>query len=227
MQNTYPGVACDIPALVYSYSFQPNPDWSKTYVGQEEIWSYLQSVAKQYELYSHIRFNTAVRSICWDKVRLKWTVTSVHNGDAESVEKFDIAIVATGPLRDPYKPTEFGSFTGPVMHSAEWNSTVKLENKVVGVIGTGASSVQVVPAIANKVKELIVYQRSAQYVMPIVLQTRTSKLTKLIKRIPGVINFGRFMGLYTNCLLVGTTKNGSFLNKTGTSYQLISSFIVR
>lgn len=188
------------------------------YVGQKEIWNYLQNVAKEFGLYSHIRFNTAVKSMHWNVVKHKWVVTSLCDGVKEVEEEFDLAVTATGPLREPYKPSEFNSFKGDVMHSAEWNSAIKLDNKIVGVIGTGASSIQIVPSIAHKVKELIVYQRTPQYIMPKMLQTRTILVGKLFKRIPSIGRFARRFTLFLSNSASAATKKNSFLNSLGKSH---------
>lgn len=164
-------------------------------------------------MYPNIRFNTSVKSIQWQENANNWIVKTVNENGEQCAEEYNIVIVATGTFREANKPTKFEAFTGPTMHSAEWNSTIRLENKVVGVVGTGASAVQIIPAIASKVKELIVYQRTPNYCIPRIGQGRVSCLQKLTLRIPGHQNMWRKYLVFQAGLLENVFKNDSVFSK--------------
>jgi len=160
--NTYPGLSCDVPSHVYRYRFAPNPDWSRRFSSGSEIWSYLDKVARDYDVRDSIRFDTEVTRTEWqDGV---WRLTTAK-GD---VEDFDIVITATGVLRDPIMPSIEGldSFEGPMFHSSRWDHTMDWRGKRVGLIGTGSTAIQITNAMANEVGKLSLFQRTAQWVVP-------------------------------------------------------------
>jgi cation diffusion facilitator CzcD-associated flavoprotein CzcO len=161
--NTYPGAACDVPSAIYSYSYALKPDWSALFGTQAEIQHYLADVAVDFGIESMIRYNSEVASAEFDEGSGRWTVTTV-DGTAASA---DILIMATGQLSRPKMPNVPGleTFRGQSFHSAEWNHEVDLTGKKVVVVGSGASAIQVVPAIADRVKDLTVVQRSPNWVM--------------------------------------------------------------
>jgi len=164
--NTYPGCACDIPSHLYSFSFEPNAEWTKNYSPQPEIWKYLERVTKKYGIYQHVRFETPVKSSTWDESTKKWKVVVFDkNSNQEEEQIFDIVINATGGLRVPNVPSQFEAFKGPMTHSAEWDHSIKLDNKIVGIVGSGASAIQIIPNIASRVKELHVFQRKPAWVV--------------------------------------------------------------
>lgn len=162
--NTYPGCACDVPSHMYSFSFEPNPDWSKMWSGQPEILRYLEGLSEKYRLNQHIRFGAECVGGHWDENELQWHIKAA-NGD-EYIAQFLVSGV--GALHIPNIPTLNGieSFTGEAFHSARWNHDVDLTGKKVAVIGTGASAVQFVPSIVDTVGELQLYQRSPAWVLP-------------------------------------------------------------
>jgi cation diffusion facilitator CzcD-associated flavoprotein CzcO len=161
-ENTYPGCACDIPSHLYSFSFEPNPNWSRQYPRQQEIWDYLCRCAHKYRINPHIRFNTKMVSAEFDNGT--WLVAT------ESGETFRArALVgAFGPLHQPALPDLPGldRFTGKTFHSAQWDHGYDLAGKRVAVIGTGASAAQFVPEIAKRTARLHIFQRTAPWVMP-------------------------------------------------------------
>jgi cation diffusion facilitator CzcD-associated flavoprotein CzcO len=161
--NTYPGCACDVPSNLYSFSFELNPDWSHTFSPQTEIQQYLQRVAQKYNLADHTLCNQEVTKAQWDKENSLWRVTT----DQDSYTA-NILIAAPGGLSEPKLPDIPGieSFKGKIFHSARWDHQQGLEDKRVAVIGTGASSIQIVPNIQPLVKSLNVYQRTAPWVVP-------------------------------------------------------------
>ncbi|MEX1218087.1 MAG: NAD(P)/FAD-dependent oxidoreductase, partial [Acidimicrobiales bacterium] len=162
--NTYPGCACDIPSHLYSFSFAQNPDWSRSYPAQPEIEEYLERVTDDYRLRTRVRFGFDVAKIAWSDSDGYWTITSV----AGDVVFASAVISATGPLSQPSKPNIAGleDFRGEIFHSASWRHDVELVGKRVGVLGTGASAIQLVPAIADSVERLVVFQRTPPWVLP-------------------------------------------------------------
>ncbi|SPX87968.1 flavin-containing monooxygenase [Mycobacteroides abscessus] len=161
--NTYPGAACDVPSAIYSYSYALKPDWSALFGTQAEIQRYLADVAVEFGIEPMIRYNSEVASAAFDEASGKWTVVTV--GGAEII--VDVLILATGQLSRPKMPDVPGlaTFRGESFHSAEWNHDADLTGKKVVVVGSGASAIQVVPAIADRVKDLTVVQRSPNWVM--------------------------------------------------------------
>ncbi|KZF00474.1 MAG: NAD(P)/FAD-dependent oxidoreductase [Rhodococcus sp. (in: high G+C Gram-positive bacteria)] len=162
--NTYPGCACDVPSHLYSYSFEPNPNWSQMWSGQPEILEYLQGLVDKHQLDRHIRFGTECTGGYWDEVESRWHVT-VAGGD-EYIAQFLVSGI--GALHVPSTPvlTGIDSFEGAAFHSARWDHEVDLAGKNVAVIGTGASAVQLVPTIVDTVASLQLYQRSPAWVLP-------------------------------------------------------------
>ncbi|WP_155059812.1 flavin-containing monooxygenase [Streptomyces blattellae] len=161
--NSYPGCACDVPSHLYSFSFAPNPHWPRTFSGQRHIRAYLEHVADVFRLRPHIRFNSEVKRMTWSGERLCWDIeTSGGNLSA------DIVVSATGPLSDPKIPHIPGldSFPGKVFHSARWDHDHDLRGKRVAVVGTGASAIQIVPAVQPLAERLTLFQRTPPWVMP-------------------------------------------------------------
>lgn len=162
--NTYPGAACDVPSHLYSFSFEPNPNWSRHFAQQPEILAYLQHCARKYQVLPHLRFGAEVREARFDEAAQRWRVT-LQNGETLHSR---LLISATGQLSRPLLPRIEGidTFGGPAFHSARWNHGCALQAKRVAVIGTGASALQFVPAIAGQVAQLSVFQRSPAYILP-------------------------------------------------------------
>ncbi|KAG0039620.1 hypothetical protein BGZ82_007348 [Podila clonocystis] len=165
--NTYPGAGLDAPAYLYGYSFAPNYDWSSKYVPQSEILAYFRSTAKMYNIYDKIHFNTRITNVKWNESRKKWILRWVNTSSgAQGDDEVDVVLHGSGLLRIPQIPKEFESFQGDMWHSARWNHSVDLTGKRVGVVGTSASGVQIIPVIADKVESLDVYGRSPAYIKP-------------------------------------------------------------
>ncbi|MFD8672176.1 flavin-containing monooxygenase [Streptomyces seoulensis] len=161
--NSYPGCACDVPSHLYSFSFAPNPDWPRTFSGQEHIRAYLERVADDFDLRPHLRFDSEVKLMTWDEDELRW-----HIETASGSLTADVVVSATGPLSDPKIPAIPGldSFPGRVFHSARWDHDYDLRGKRVAMVGTGASAIQIVPSIQPEVDRLTVFQRTPPWVMP-------------------------------------------------------------
>ncbi|MEU9302655.1 NAD(P)/FAD-dependent oxidoreductase [Streptomyces sp. NPDC048269] len=172
--NSYPGCACDVPSHLYSFSFAPNPDWPRTFSGQPAIRAYLEHVADTFGLRPHIRLDSEVRMMRWDAEELRWEIeTSAGPLTA------DVVVSATGPLSDPKMPEVPGlaEFPGKVFHSARWDHDYDVRGKRVAMIGTGASAIQIVPAIAPEVERLTLFQRTPPWVMP-----RTDRAITAVER---------------------------------------------
>ncbi|MFJ4921206.1 flavin-containing monooxygenase [Streptomyces sp. NPDC088725] len=161
--NTYPGCACDIPSHLYSFSFAPNPEWPRTFSGQSYIKAYLEHVADTFGLRPHLRLNHEVTLMTWDGEALHWVVET-----SRGTLTADVVVCAGGPLSDPRTPDIPGlaEFPGKVFHSARWDHDFDLRGKRVAVIGTGASAIQIVPAIQPDVAKLALFQRTPPWVMP-------------------------------------------------------------
>jgi cation diffusion facilitator CzcD-associated flavoprotein CzcO len=161
--NSYPGCACDVPSHLYSFSFAPNPEWPRVFSGQGHIRAYLERVTDTFRLRPHLRLGTEVRLMTWDARKLRWEIET--SGGTLSA---DVVVSATGPLSDPSIPKIPGldSFPGEVFHSARWNHDHDLRGKRVAVVGTGASAIQIVPAIQPLVSRLTLFQRTPPWVLP-------------------------------------------------------------
>lgn len=160
-ENTYPGAACDVPSHLYSFSFAPQGAWSRRFAPQAEIHAYLRRVAVDFGVVPHVRFGTEVLSA--DHVDGRWHL-ALSTGETHVA---DLLITACGQLSRPSRPTLPGleDFSGTVFHSAEWDHAHDLRGERVAVIGTGASAIQFVPAIADEVASLTVFQRTAPHVI--------------------------------------------------------------
>ncbi|WP_432548438.1 flavin-containing monooxygenase [Kineococcus sp. SYSU DK004] len=159
--NRYPGVACDVPSHLYSYSFAPRADWSRVFAPGAEVQEYLRATARE----AGVRpwFGAEVTDARWDEGAGCWHVTS-RRGPVRA----RVLVLAGGRLSDPRVPDVEGldAFGGPVFHSARWDPSADLTGKRVGVVGTGASAVQLVPELARTAGRVVVFQRSAPYVVP-------------------------------------------------------------
>jgi cation diffusion facilitator CzcD-associated flavoprotein CzcO len=163
-QNVYPGAACDIQSHLYSFSFAPNRAWSRTYAYQPEILAYLEKVADDFDLRRHLKLGTSVRRMQWIPDSVHWEV-ELDDGD---VVVADVVVSAVGLFGAARYPDIDGitDFSGTLMHTARWDTTVDLTGKRVAVIGTGASGVQVVPEVADIADQLTVFQRTPPWMVP-------------------------------------------------------------
>jgi cyclohexanone monooxygenase len=161
--NTYPGAACDVPSHLYSYSFELNPNWSRSFSPQPEIQQYLRDTARKYGVLEKHLFNTDVTKAAWDEARDQWLVDTTKGGFSA-----DVLIGAVGALAEPALPDIEGidSFAGKIFHSSRWDHEADLTGKRVALIGTGASAIQIGPELAGRVGHLDVYQRTAPWVLP-------------------------------------------------------------
>ncbi|MDQ3156494.1 MAG: NAD(P)/FAD-dependent oxidoreductase [Actinomycetota bacterium] len=180
--NRYPGLAVDIPSSTYSYSFEPNPNWSRMYAPGAELKKYTEHVADKYDLRRHMRFNSVVEGARWDEDNKFWIVNVANN---ESITATYL-LTATGFLSQPRMPDIPGieTFAGKVIHTTKWDDSYDLEGKKAAVIGTGATAVQLIPKIAPMLEELTVYQRTAIWVTPKQDGPIPQRVQKLYARVP-------------------------------------------
>src|ERR671921_1072931 len=179
--NTYPGCGCDVPSHLYSFSFAPNPEWTRTYSRQAEIEAYLQRVAEDFDVMPKLRLGTTVTGAEWDEDDQRWVVES-----SGGTVRARVLISAAGALSDPKTPELEGleRFQGHTFHSAQWDHEYDLKDKRVAVIGTGASAIQFVPAIAPKVRQMHVFQRTAPWIMPHTDRPISPRERALYRRFP-------------------------------------------
>jgi cyclohexanone monooxygenase len=179
--NTYPGAACDVPSHLYSYSFELNPNWSRAFSPQPEIQAYLRATAEKYGVVDKHLFNTEVTRAEWDEDANLWRVATTA-GDFTAT----VLVSAVGALCEPSLPDIKGieSFKGTIFHSARWDHSADLAGKRVALIGTGASAIQIGPAIVDKVGHLDVYQRTAPWIMPRHDRSYSTLESLAYKRVP-------------------------------------------
>jgi len=165
--NTYPGAACDVPSHLYSFSFEPNPAWSRAFSQQAEILAYLKHCARKYGIERFVRCHARVAAARFDEAQQIWRLDIDTDGARECIEA-DVVIAASGPLSRPAMPQIAGieRFTGKMFHSARWDHDYPLDGKRVAVIGTGASAIQFVPQIQPRVAHLALFQRTPPWIMP-------------------------------------------------------------
>jgi cation diffusion facilitator CzcD-associated flavoprotein CzcO len=186
-ENSYPGLTCDVPSFFYSYSFEPNPDWSHRFSPGPEILEYFERVAEKYGLLPHIRFDTEITDASFDDG--KWRIET-QDGEASTA---DVFIMACGPLHKKRYPEIEGleSFEGASFHSAAWDHDVKLEGKRIGVIGTGSTAVQMMAPLSKLASRLSMFQRTAQWIMPVGNREYSPRERWLTRRFPLLARLSR------------------------------------
>jgi cation diffusion facilitator CzcD-associated flavoprotein CzcO len=207
--NHYPGAACDVQSNLYSFSFAPNPDWPRSYSEQPEIQAYLEDTAANYGVYEHTVFGADVTAARWDEDARRWIVsTTAGEFRARAL------ISAAGALADPTYPDLEGldTFEGELMHSARWDDAVDLDGTRVGVIGTGASAIQIVPAVQPRVESIAVYQRTAPWIVPRGDRPVKRSAQFLYRHVPLFQKAVRgLLYLFRELLVVGLTKRPRLL----------------
>lgn len=181
--NTYPGAACDIPSRLYSYSFAPNPDWSKTYSGSGEILDYIENMVDSFGLRPFIRFGHNVTGLEFDEAEGLWSITI--DGRDKQLRARSV-LVASGPLSNASFPAIPGidDFEGKKVHSARWDHDYDYAGKKVAVVGTGASAVQIVPELVKTAASVKVHQRTPGWVLPRINRETSGLAKKLYQRFP-------------------------------------------
>ncbi|AFR50192.1 flavin-containing monooxygenase [Gordonia sp. KTR9] len=180
--NHYPGLAVDIASVTYSYSFEPNPYWSRLFAPGAELKRYAHHVADKYDLKRHMEFGTRVESASWDPEDQLWRVRTGDGGERTA----RYLVTATGFLSQPHVPDFPGieNFAGTILHTAAWDDGFDFAGKKVAVIGTGATAVQLIPEIAARADTLTVFQRTAIWVVPKIDFAIPAVVQRLFRRIP-------------------------------------------
>ncbi|MDQ1695108.1 MAG: hypothetical protein QOJ03_461 [Frankiaceae bacterium] len=188
LANQYPGCRCDVPSHLYSFSFALNPDWSDSYSLQPEIWRYLRRVAEEHRVVERVRFGCKVDAARWDDDAKQWRIET-----SQGTLTTNVLIAAHGFLSEPSVPHFEGieSFAGQVMHSAQWDPSYDVTGKRVGIIGTGASAVQIVPEVHKQATALSVFQRTAAWILPHRGRTIHAWERRLYRNVPATQRFVR------------------------------------
>jgi cation diffusion facilitator CzcD-associated flavoprotein CzcO len=162
--NSYPGAACDVPSHLYSLSFAPKADWSRSYAPQPEILAYVEDCYDRLDVRRKVRTGTAIVGATWQEAEQRWRLRTAA-GDAHEAR---VVVSAIGMFHTPVAPhiAGVGDFGGTIFHSARWDHSHDLTGRRVAVIGTGASAIQVVPAIAPITEHLDLYQRTPAWILP-------------------------------------------------------------
>lgn len=183
--NRYPGCACDIPSHLYSFSFEPSPNWSRMFPGQQEIHDYLKRCVERYGLAPQIRLNMRFHEATWDEAEGVWHATA---GEEMRI-KARVLVSGMGALHVPQYPKLKGldRFAGPAFHSSAWDQNVDLNEKNVAVVGTGASAIQFVPQIAPRVRKLYLFQRTPPWIVPRMDFAMPEKWKRRFRSIPFVM----------------------------------------
>jgi len=203
--HSYPGLACDLWAHIYSFSYRPNPDWSANFVDQPEIEAYLQQCVREFGLEPHLALNTNIAAAHYQEEG-NWLLTTTD----DTTHVVDVVINAMGGQHNPILPEVEGieSFSGDYWHSTHWNHDVSLENKRVVVVGSAAAAVQIVPKLAEQVGHLTVLQRTPNWIMPRNHKVYSPFLKAMFRRFP------RFLRLWQRgqALMMGVVLEGVTLN---------------
>lgn len=194
--HVYPGLTVDVPTVYYSYSFELNPDWSNFYAPRKELYAYFRHCAEKYGVLPHMRFNKTVADSEYDAARNCW-VTHLGGGEVMTSRYL---ISATGFLNIPKLPEIKGieTFAGKLLHTSDWDNSHDMSGERVGFIGTGATGIQLIPEVAQKVAHLDVYQRTPMWLLPKLDFSPSPGLKSALKNIPG---FYRALRLFTAGLM--------------------------
>ena len=181
--NTYPGIAVDIPSFSYQFSFEKRSDWSRVYAPGRELKAYAEHCVEKYGLGGRIRLNTKVVGATFDEPAGVWRIRTADGGHLSA----RFVIGATGVFSQPKLPEIPGieAFEGPTMHTARWDHSVELDGRRVAVIGTGASAIQLIPAIAPQVERLTVFQRTPIWCLPKLDAPLSARARALLRSVPG------------------------------------------
>ena len=182
-ENTYPGLSCDVPSFFYCYSFEPNPDWTHRFSPGPEIRDYFERVAQKYGLLEHITFGQTVNSAHFEGGEdAGWTI---ETSGGETI-RASVLVDATGPLHIKQYPEFRGldNFEGTMFHSADWDHSVDLKGKRIGVVGNGSTGVQMMAPLSEVASHLTMFQRTAQWIMPVGNKRYSESERKWTRRLP-------------------------------------------
>ncbi|KAF3807888.1 ABC transporter FUM19 [Colletotrichum gloeosporioides] len=194
--NQYPGCACDIPSALYSFSFEANPNWSRVMPPQEELWRYLDHVARKYNLTNKMKFGVDVERCEWSEARQRWRMTiRRYSDDSIFTHECQFLFTATGQLMQPNPIDVPGAenFKGAIFHSSRWDTSVDIEGKTVVVFGNGCTATQLIPAIVDKVKHLTQVTRTKHWIMESVDSANTTFMKKVFGSVPGTMRIQRLL----------------------------------
>ncbi len=217
-ENKYPGAECDVESHLYSFSFEPNPDWSRVFSGSDEIQQYLHNCATKYNLFSKIHFEEVVSENLWTGEH--WIVST-----NKSKYKCQFLVFSSSPLHYASFPDIPGikSFEGKILHTSKWDRSFDFKGKRVGMIGCGASGIQAVPFLQQQAAELIVHQRTPQWIMAKGNRNFTSVEKFLFRVFPFLVLFYRTILFYYHEFLFNTFYKNSLLGFFG---QLFIKFSI-
>lgn len=200
LENIYPGCGVDTPSHLYSFSFAPNTEWSRFFAKRPEVFAYLERLTAEHGVRDGIEFGVEVESAAYDTASGTWTVNARHASGEVEVIRTPVLVSAVGMVNRPSVPPIEGidAFDGPSMHTAEWDPSVQIEGKVVGVVGTGASAMQLVPSIAGEAEKVVVFQRSKQWAIPHPNYHRDvpESVRYLMRRVPAYVRWYRLRSFW-------------------------------
>jgi cation diffusion facilitator CzcD-associated flavoprotein CzcO len=187
--NTYPGAACDVPSLLYSFSFVSNPTWSRAYSPADEIRTHIEDMVARFELGDYIRFGIEVNGLEFDEKDGVWTVKAGRRKQFRA----RTVVMASGPLPDHLFPSIRGidTYEGHKIHSARWDHDYDFTGKRVAVIGTGASAIQIVPELVKQAEFVKVFQRTPGWVLPRLDFATPPAVQALFAKVPGAQQLAR------------------------------------
>jgi cation diffusion facilitator CzcD-associated flavoprotein CzcO len=210
--NTYPGACCDVPSIFYQFSFEQRSDWPRKWSPQAEVLAYMDHCAQKYGILPHIRFGTEVESARFDEDAGVWRVRTSDGEDHEA----DVLVSGVGQLHKPYVPDVPGlsDFGGLQFHSARWRHDVDLTGKRVGVIGNAASAIQFIPQIAPEVEEVVIFQRTPNWMIRRNDRTYSEREQKLLAHVPGLSQLYRlWIWGRAEILLYPVVRGNEFLSR--------------
>jgi len=195
-ENTYPGLTCDVAAHAYTYSFEPNPDWSRYLAGGDEIQAYFERTAQKYGIDQYLQCNEEI--VQCEYLDGRWQIRT-RSGIRDEA---DVVIAATGVLHKPGYPAIAGMdrFGGAMFHSARWDHSVALDDRRIGIIGSGSTGVQIVSALASRAQSLTHFQRSAQWIMPVENPVFTEEQKEAFRRDPALLKHMQNEPLYAEAV---------------------------
>ena len=210
--NKYPGAACDVPSHLYCFTFEPNPNWSHRYARQEEIKEYIENCVEKYNIGNYARYNSKVTLIHLDEQNGLWKV-----GFADGEYRYAHHVIhGGGGIHKPNIPLFDGLnvFKGDVMHTAKWNNDISLKDKKISIIGSAASAIQIIPEVAKIAKEVKVFQRTPNYIIPRRDRAYSNKEKTLFKRFPWLLKLYRwFFYIRLELVTYPIIKKDSYIGK--------------
>ncbi|KAF9875446.1 hypothetical protein CkaCkLH20_07266 [Colletotrichum karsti] len=216
--NQYPGCACDIPSALYSFSFESNPDWSRVMPPHDELWRYLDRVARKYSLRDKMTFGVNVQQCEWSEARQRWLLTIRRSKDnSVFTHECQFLFTATGQLMQP-RPLDIpGSerFKGYITHSSRWDKNVDITGKRVVVFGNGCTASQIVPAIVGSAKRVVQVIKTKHWVLPSVDSANTNFMKTVFRKIPGTMKIQRFLIF----AFAEDNLRGFYMTESGTRYR--------